>query len=187
MEHGRGDELQHPVAQVQGIAGSHGTAGQIQVGDILQVLLARLGGDDLQLGADSHQLGHTARVVGLVMVHNQVIHILHRNDLADVVQIFVKIVGMYRLDQDVLLSRQQVGIVGGTIFGFHYDVKDPQGRVEDAHRPEIFTQLDGAHGGSFLSYCQKLFPSRSQYIILSSACQALWDKLSRLFSTILPP
>ena len=177
MKHGGRDELQHPAAQVQSVSGSHGAAGQVQVGDVLQVLLARLGGNDLQLGADGQQLGHAARVVGLVVVHNEVIHILHRDDLADVIQILVKVIGMDGLNEDVLLARQQIGVVGGAVLGLHHDVEDPQGRIEDTHGPQVFTELDRAHMAFSLSISSKIFPSRSQYIILFLTCQALWDKL----------
>ena len=157
VEHGGGDELQYPVPQVQGVSGGHGAAGQVQVGDVLQMLGPRLGGDDLNLGAQLHQPGHAAGVVGLVVVHDQVVHPLQGEHLADVVHILVEVVGVDRLDQHVLLPGEEVGVVGGAVFGLHDDVEHPQGGVEHPHEPEVFLQLNGAHGGFFLSFFSNHF------------------------------
>ena len=145
VEQGSGEEVEDLIAQVQGVSILHHPAGERPVGDGGEELLGRGGAQHRQIGAAFQQPGHAAGVVGLGVVHDQVVHLFQGEDLLHVGHKLVPIVQVDGFDEDVFLSGEQIGIVGGAVFGLHDDVKYPQGGIQNADGPDTLTQLDGAH------------------------------------------
>ena len=142
-----GDELQGAAAaQIHAVPLLHHPEGQGGVvGDVGQVLLAGGGAQDGQVGAGLQQLGHAARVVGLVVVHDQIVNLLQGEHLLDVGAVLVPVVGVDGLHQHVLLAGEQIGVVAGAVRGGHDNVENTQAGVQYAHRVEALGQLNGTH------------------------------------------
>ena len=179
VEQGGAEEGEGLAPQVQGVPVLYHPAGEVLVGDGGEKLLGRVGAEHRQVGAPLQQGPDTAGVVGLSVVHDEVVQLLQGKDLLDVVDQLVKIVLVDGLDEGGLLpALHQIRVIRGAVGGGHHDVEDPQGRVEDPHRPDVLPQLDRAHRSTSFPGRSPVFekPSISvgiQYIFPSKPCQAI--------------
>ena len=146
VEVGQDHELQGLVPQGQGHAVGDGDAVEILVDDVLEELDGGAGGHHGDVGVHIQQLFDGSGVVGLRMVHDQVVDLGYGSDGFDVAHHLVEEGELGRLEESRLLAAlQQVGIVGGAVSGLHNDVKNTQLGIQDAGPVQVLFDSESFH------------------------------------------
>ena len=146
MEERRADEPQRLAAQVQGIAVLHHAAGEFLIGNGGEEFFCGAGAEHGEVGATIQQGTDAAGVVGLGVVHDQIIQLFHRENLLDVGDQILKVVLVNGLDEGGLFSAgHQISIIRSPIPGLHHNIEHPERGIQNAHGPDALTQLNGTH------------------------------------------
>ena len=144
-------KFQGQAADVQRIPVLDHPAGEIPVGDALQVFLSGGGTYHRAVGAQLQQFLKAAGMVRLCMVHDNIVNAGQIHQALEVIQIFFKEIRMHRFHQYLLLPSDKVRVIGSAVFGLHDNIKYTQGRVEYPHRIYVIRNLDNTHVFSSLS------------------------------------
>ena len=146
VEERRTDEPQRLAAQVQGIAVLHHAAGEFLIGNGGEEFFCGAGAEHSEVGAAVQQGTDAAGVVGLGVVHDQIIQLFHRENLLDVGDQILKVVLVNGLDEGGLFSAgHQISIIRSPIPGLHHNIEHPERGIQNAHGPDALTQLNGTH------------------------------------------
>ena len=146
VEVGQDHEFQGLVPQGQGHAVGDGDAVEILVDDVLEELDGGTGGHHSDVGVQIQELFDGSGVVGLRMVHDQVVDLGNGSHGFDVAYHLVEEGELGCFEKSRLLTAlQQVGIVGRTVSGLHDDVEDAQIRVQDACPVQVLSDFESFH------------------------------------------
>ena len=146
VEVGQDHEFQGLVTQGQGHAVGNGDAVEILVDDVFEELDGGTGGYHCDVGVQIQELFDGPGVVGLRMVHDQVVDLGNGSHGFDVAYHFVEERELGCFEKSRLLTAlQQVGIVGRTVSGLHDDVKDAQIRIQDTCPVQILSDFESFH------------------------------------------
>ena len=137
MQHGRNNKGKGGFADVEGISLLDHKAVEVAVDDGFQVFLRGRRTHHGDVGVELQQFQKAAGMVELGVVHDEIVDGGDVHQALEIVEVFVEIVVVNRLDEHGLFVCDQVGVVGGAEGRLHDDVKHPQRGVEHADRIDV--------------------------------------------------
>ena len=143
MHHGCHHEFQREGAQLQRVALFHLDVALFNAIESLHHAESLLVSDDFHVGIVFLQQGNRAAVVGLHVVHHEVVHGSLADDFADVFEILREEIHLHSVDEARFLVHQQVGVVGNAVWQRPETLEQRLVAVVHAYVVDVF--CDGFH------------------------------------------
>ena len=125
VDHGSGDKSQNMLTQIQCVAFTNHNAAICIVGteEVLHHAKSLDGRDDGCFRIQVQEVGHIGRVVGLHVLHHQVIRLALAQDLLQVIQPFMGEILIYCVHDGDLVVQDHIGVIGHTIGNYVLSLK----------------------------------------------------------------
>ena len=139
-------KAQRLAAQRQRVAVLHRAAVEIVVDDLLQKAQRRGGAYHHRPGIQLQHLLDGAGVIGLRVVHDDIVNAVNGSDRPDILHIAIPVFQLVGLkERGFLAPLEDVGVVGRAKFRVHDNVEHAELRVKDSVPPKAVGQLKHLH------------------------------------------